>query len=359
MAPTLKAHRSPDRKTTIVEVGGVRFGDGSYPVIAGPGAVESEEQLRETAELVREGGAAMLRAGAYTRTGAWGTEGLGDRGVELLAAVGAEVGLPVVAQVTDTSHVERVAEQVDMLQVGSDQMQDFSLLRAVGAAEKPVLLKRGPSATIDEWLMSAEYLLADGNDQVILCERGIRTFETRTKRTLDISSVPVVQRISHLPVIIDPSHAAGARDLVVPLALAGRAVGADGMVVEVHARPHEAVADGEQQLDRDGYLLLMDALGVPRLRDEIDRIDREIVRLLAKRLGAAVEIGLIKHERGLALRSPGREAELLADVRNEAETLGVDGEFVTAVFQSILENSRASQRRAVAARRGDGPTPSA
>ncbi|MDX1691301.1 MAG: bifunctional 3-deoxy-7-phosphoheptulonate synthase/chorismate mutase [Acidimicrobiia bacterium] len=347
MAPTLKAHRSPDRTTTVVEVGGVSFGDGSYPVIAGPGAIESEDQLRETARLVREGGASMLRGGAYARSDPYGFGGLGDEGIEVLAAVGKEVGLPVVAEVTDTGHVERVAEQVDMLQVGSDQMQDFSLLRSVGATGKPVLLKRGPSATIDEWLMAAEYVLADGNEAVVLCERGIRTFETRTRRTLDISSVPVVQRISHLPVIIDPSHASGASDLVVPLALAGRAVGADGMVVEVHPRPAEALADGGQHLDRDGYLALMEALGVPRLRDQIDRIDREIVRLLANRMRAAVEIGRIKHERGISLRSPGREAELLADVRAEAEEFGIDGAWITGIFESILEQSRATQRLVV------------
>ena len=347
MTPTLKAHRSPDRKTTIVEVRGVRFGDGSYPVIAGPGAIESEDQLREIALFVAEGGASMLWGGAYSRTGAWGFGGMGDEGIEVLAAIGKEVGLPVVAEVSDTGHVDRVAEQVDMLQVGSEQMQDFSLLKAVALTGKPVMLKRGPSATIDEWLMAAEYLLADGNDQVVLCERGIRTFETRTRRTLDISSIPVVQRLSHLPVIIDPSHASGARDLVVPLALAGRAVGADGMVVEVHPRPHEAVADGDQQLDRAGFLALMEALGVPRLRDQIDRIDREIVKLLAKRFRAAVEIGLIKHQRGISLRSPGREAELLAEVAAEAEELGVNASFVTAIFETILEHSRASQRRAV------------
>ena len=248
---------------------------------------------------------------------------------------------------TEPDDVGIVAEHVDMVQVGASNMQNFVLLRAVGQTERPVLLKRGPSATIDEWLLAAEYILNEGNMNVVLGEQGIRTFDTRTTSTLDISSVPVVKQLSHLPVIIDPSHASGASAIVAPLALAGRAAGADGLMVEVHPSPEDALTDGPHQLDRDEYLALMHALGIVRLRADIDLVDREIVRLLARRVKRAVEIARIKVEEDIPLRSPDREVDLLADVREEAERLGLDAKVVHRLFEEILDYSRYEQRRAV------------
>jgi chorismate mutase len=230
-----------------------------------------------------------------------------------------------------------------MLEVGPANMQNYELLRAVGRAGKPVLLNRGPSATIDEWLWSAEYLLAEGNTQVVMCERGIRTFEQSTQNTLDISAVPVVKARSHLPVIVDPSHAAGHRSLVTPLALAAQGVGADGLAVEVHHAPDEALSDQLQQLDGKGFGALMDALGISRMRHAVDIVDREIVRLFARRRRLSLAIGRVKAVRGLPVQIPEREDELLAVIREEAVLQGLDPAYVERVFKDILAGSRAAQ----------------
>ncbi len=346
--PTLKSHRKPEIETTVVDVAAVRFGDGSYPVIAGPCSIEDEEQMLQAAAMAKEGGASMLRGGAFKpRTSPYSFQGLGEEGLWLLEHAGHETGLPTVTEVMQPEDVDMVSEHADMLQIGARNMQNFSLLKAVGQAAKPVLLKRGPSATIDEWLLAAEYVLHEGNERVVLCERGIRTFETRTRNTLDISAVPVVQKLSHLPVIIDPSHATGERELIVPMALAGRAAGADGLMVEIHPRPDEALSDASQQLDREGFLKLMQALGVPALRDDIDRIDRELIGLVARRLERSVQIGRMKLQDGLPLRSPDREAELVADARADAEAHGVSADYGEELMQLILKYSRDAQQRAL------------
>ncbi len=345
--PILKSHRS-DSASTVVRVGAVQFGDGSYPVIAGPCAVESDMQMMGAAEIVARSGAAMLRGGAFKpRTSPYSFQGLGREGLRIHDKAGRATGLPTITEVMEPGDVGLVAGHVDMLQVGSRNMQNFPLLRAVGRPGKPVLLKRGQAATIDEWLLSAEYILESGNPQVVLCERGIRTFETRTRNTLDIGAVAVVKELSHLPVIVDPSHASGHRNLIIPLALAGRAVGADGMMVEVHPEPDRAFSDSAQQLDATGFDDLMVTLGVVPLRDDIDRIDRQIVHLLAKRLSRSVEIGRTKAELGLPLHSPEREAEILAGLVGQAERSGLDPLMVRAVYEIILNGSRNEQRHAL------------
>ena len=345
--PPLKSHRRPDVATTQVAVGAVRFGDGSYPVLAGPLVVESESQIRAIAQLIAGSGGSVLRAGTYrAEESPYGFAGLGDEGVLLLEAAGRDSGLATCTEVLEPGTVAHVAEHVDMLEIGSGNMQNFALLTAVGEAGKPVLLKRGPSATIDEWLLAAEYILNEGTDQVVLCERGIRTFEPRSGDMLDISAVPLVQRRSHLPVLIDPT-AAGDTELLVPLALAGRAAGADGLLVAVHPDPGRARAGRAAQLDPSAFRMLIAELGVPTLRDEIDRIDREMILLVARRLRRAIEIAERKREQGMPLRSPEREAELLAEVRSEAEQLGIDPEFVAALFDTVLEHTRRAQHRAV------------
>ena len=227
-------------------------------IIAGPCSVEGSEMLLETAQAVKESGATMLRGGAYKpRTSPYAFQGMGEAGLELLAATRRETGLPAVTEVMDTRQVEMVACYADVLQIGARNMQNFPLLAEVGRADKPVLLKRGLSATIKEFLMAAEYVMAAGNHRVILCERGIRTFETATRNTLDVGAIPVLKEETHLPVIVDPSHAGGRAALVPPLAFAAIAAGADGLIVEVHPRPEEAKSDGEQSLKLEEFAELM------------------------------------------------------------------------------------------------------
>jgi len=249
----------PER--SVISVGGVRLGGGDFVVGAGPCAVETEPQLLSTARAVSAAGAAILRGGAYKpRTSPYSFRGLGSAGLDILARARQETGLPVVTEVLTPADVELVAEKADMLQVGTRNAQNFSLLEAVGQAGKPVLLKRGLSNTVEEWLLGAEYIVSQGNPDVVLCERGIRSFETATRNTLDLSAVPLVRSLSHLPVIVDPSHATGKRHLVPPMALAAFAAGADGLLVEVHPDPDEALSDGAQSLTFEQFAELMEQL---------------------------------------------------------------------------------------------------
>ena len=237
----------PERST--VRVGGVRNGPGTMTRIAGPCAVETPEQTLEAAQMAKAAGATLLRGGAFKpRTSPYAFQGLGEAGLRILADVRAETGLPIVTEVVDARDVELVASYADMLQIGTRNAQNYALLQAAGAAGKPVMLKRGMNGTIEEWLMAAEYVAQRGNLDIVLCERGIRTVEKATRNTLDISAVPVAQRLSHLPVIVDPSHSGGHRDLVLPLTRAGIAVGADGVIIDVHPHPETALCDGPQAL---------------------------------------------------------------------------------------------------------------
>jgi 3-deoxy-7-phosphoheptulonate synthase len=243
----ISREHNPDR--SVIRVGGVPVGPDTFTVIGGPCAVETRAQTLAAARMAKAAGASLLRGGAYKpRTSPYAYQGLGVAGLEILADVRAETGLPVVTEVIDPGSVDLVASYVDMFQVGARNMQNFALLQAVGASSKPVLLKRGLSATIEEWLMAAEYIAQRGNLNIVLCERGIRTFETATRNTLDISAVPIAQRLSHLPVIVDPSHSGGRRELVLPLTKAAIAVGADGVIVDIHPDPKRALCDGDQAL---------------------------------------------------------------------------------------------------------------
>ncbi|HEY3822941.1 MAG TPA: 3-deoxy-7-phosphoheptulonate synthase [Bryobacteraceae bacterium] len=243
---------------SIVKVAGTAFGGTIFPVIAGPCSVESERQIMETAESVMASGAVLLRGGAFKpRTSPYEFQGLEVEGLKLLAKAGRRTGLGVVTELMSEEQTGVVAEYADMIQIGARNMQNFALLKAVGRQKRPVLLKRGLSATIRELLMSAEYIAAHGNSQIVLCERGIRTFETATRNTCDISAVPVLNELTHLPVILDPSHAVGKRDLVPAVARAAVAVGADGLIVEVHPRPEEALSDGAQSLTLPQFQAMM------------------------------------------------------------------------------------------------------
>jgi 3-deoxy-7-phosphoheptulonate synthase len=244
---------------SIVDVAGVRIGNGEpVVVIAGPCSVESREQLLTTARAVKIAGARLLRGGAYKpRTSPYDFQGLGEEALELLTEARRETGLPVVTEVMSTEDVDTICEHADMLQVGARNMQNFALLRRLATVGKPVLLKRGPSATVKEWLLAAEYLLTGGNPNVVLCERGIKTFETETRNTIDLAAVALAKELSHLPVIADPSHGTGRRSLIAPLSKAAIAVGADGLIIEVHPNPERALSDGPQSLDCREFQVMM------------------------------------------------------------------------------------------------------
>lgn len=244
------ANRALFPTTTRVRVGQAMFGGGDPIIIAGPCSVEGEEPILEAARAARDAGAQLLRGGAFKpRTSPYSFQGLGLAGVELLARAGAATGLPIVTEVMEPALVPQVAALADVLQVGSRNMQNYPLLRAVGAAGRPVLLKRGFAATLDEWLLAAEYILAAGNPNVLLCERGVRGFDPQTRNLLDLSCVPLLRQLTHLPILVDPSHATGRRDLVAPMGIAAIAAGADGLLVEMHPRPDEALSDGRQTID--------------------------------------------------------------------------------------------------------------
>lgn len=261
MQPFKLTSREFKEVDTVVEVGNCRFGDGSVQVIAGPCAVEGREAYLEAAHLVKNAGASMLRGGAFKpRTSPYSFQGLEEEGLKILAQAREETGLPVVTEVMDPRSIELVAQYADVLQIGARNMQNFFLLREVGKTDKPVILKRGPSATIEEWIMAAEYIVSGGNSQVIMCERGIRTFETYTRNTLDLSAIPVVKRLTHLPVIVDPSHGTGKWRLVEPMSLAAVAAGCDGLMIEVHQNPAEALSDGPQSLTPENFASLMKKL---------------------------------------------------------------------------------------------------
>ena len=268
--PISKAYKMVSREfkqeNTVVKVGGVAadgvdVGGPNFVVIAGPCAVESYEQVSTTARAVHDTGARILRGGAFKpRTSPYSFQGMGEEGLKILAAARQETGLPVVTEVMTPDLVGLVAEYADILQIGARNMQNYALLEAVGSIRKPVLLKRGMMSTVEELLMAAEYILSNGNTQVILCERGIRTFEKATRSTLDISAIPVIKRNSHLPVIVDPSHAAGFVDIIPSMALAATAAGADGIIVEVHPSPCDALCDGKQSLSFDQFGAMMKSI---------------------------------------------------------------------------------------------------
>ena len=277
--PILKPYKLASREVregdTVIRVGDLAIGGPDFIVMAGPCSVESEEQLMASAYVAKKAGAHILRGGAFKpRTSPYSFQGMAEDGLKLLKKVRERTGLPVVTEVMNTTDVDLVESYADILQIGARNVQNFALLKEVGRAKKPVLLKRGLMTTIEELLMSAEYILSAGNEQVILCERGIRTFETATRNTLDISAVPVLKELTHLPVIIDPSHAAGYSRYVIPLTRAAVAVGADGLIVEVHPEPEKAFSDGAQSLRPEQFYQMMEEVRV------MEKIMREEIRVL-------------------------------------------------------------------------------
>lgn len=331
---------------------GLGFGSGRPVVIAGPCSVESEEQIMSAAQAVKAAGATMLRGGAFKpRTSPRSFQGLGEAGLKMLSEAGRATGLPVVTEVMDTADIDLVAQYADVLQIGSRNMQNFALLKQVGRAGKPVLLKRGLSATIQEWLSAAEYITSSGNDQVILCERGIRTFETYTRNTLDLSAAVAARELTGFPVVVDPSHAAGRRELIPALSKAALAAGADGLMVEVHPCPAKALSDADQQLDFDQFRSLMAELGllppdaletVEACRAEIDRTDDQLLALLARRLRIAQRVGELKRRTGMQPLQAEREQALLQRVAARAPE-SVNPQEITAIWRSIIDMCRQVQ----------------
>jgi 3-deoxy-7-phosphoheptulonate synthase len=355
---------------TRVRVNGVELGLGQELVVmAGPCAVESRDQLMQTARAVKREGARVLRGGAFKpRTSPYAFQGLGLPALELLHEAHDAYGLPVISEVVDPNDVPAFEEHIDILQVGARNMANFVLLKAVGQSRRPVLLKRGLSATIEEWLLAAEYVLSAGNPNVILCERGIRTFETATRNTLDLSAVPVLRSRTHLPIIVDPSHGTGHRALVAPMALAGAAVGADGLIIEVHPDPANARSDGDQSLGFEEFGALMDELrrlqfvratdatdaspmtdapaatgSIDEVRNRIDEMDAKLVAMVQERAALALEVQ--------KRRDPDAHGH---DVRRERALLeraasGTEGPMtpveLTMVFDAVLRASRSVQRR--------------
>jgi len=255
--------REVKEEDTVIDVGGVRLGGGRLAVMAGPCSVESKDQILEAAHAVKRAGASFLRGGAYKpRTSPYDFQGLAEEGLKLLALAREQTGLKVVTEAMDAETLPMVAEYADVVQIGARNMQNFSLLKRLGAVDKPVLLKRGPSATVREWLMAAEYVVSNGNPRVALCERGIRTFETATRNTLDLNAVPVLKALTHLPVVVDPSHGIGLRAHVPAMARAAVAAGADGLIVEVHPCPEKALSDGQQSLTPAEFASLMEQVRV-------------------------------------------------------------------------------------------------
>lgn len=339
-----------------VGVQGTTVGGKEITLMGGPCAVESRKQMREAAKAVKEAGGRVLRGGVYKpRTSPYSFQGLGEEGVEYLAEAAAEYGLLCVTEVMDEHGLEVLIDKVDILQVGSRNMQNFHLLKLLGGIRKPIILKRGLSATIEEWLLAAEYILAGGNSEVILCERGIRTFEPSTRNTLDLSAVSLAKEFSHLPVIVDPSHAAGRADLIPSLAKAAIAGGADGLLIEMHPNPAEAQSDGEQSLTPEQFVQLASELkavarsvnrdfslpqeesGLGQLRKRIDLIDRDIVQLLAERMYTAKKVG--NYKKPDQIRDGKREAEVLQRLYSWALEVNCPPELLKAIYPVIFDCS--------------------
>ena len=261
LVPYKLASRDFNPENKIVDVGGVKIGGKGIVIMAGPCSVESKEQIVETAKAVKKAGAKILRGGAFKpRTSPYSFQGMGEKGLKLLKLAKEETGLPIITEVMDPRNVALVCKYSDILQIGARNMQNYDLLKEVGKCRHPILLKRGLSATINEWLMSAEYIMAEGNHNVILCERGIRTFETYTRNTLDLNAVPSVKELTHLPIIVDPSHGTGKYTLVSPMSKAALAAGADGLLIEVHPNPEKSVSDADQTISTKRFAKLMEEL---------------------------------------------------------------------------------------------------
>ena len=355
-------------KRTMVQIGDVTFGSQEIIIMAGPCAVESSEQIRAAAKVVRSAGGKVLRGGIFKpRTSPYSFQGLGNEGLEYLVSAAREQGLLSVTEVVDAESLEFVSGKVDIIQIGARNMQNFQLLKLAGEIRQPIILKRGMAATIEEWLLAAEYILSAGNNRVILCERGIRTFETSTRNTLDLSAIGVAKSLSHLPVIVDPSHAAGRIDLIPALAKAAISAGADGLLVEMHPNPAEAKCDGPQSLSPAQFTLLAQELSkvaeavsrtivapveasgsIGSLRQQIDGIDRQLVELLAARMAIVRKVaGQKSFDK---VRDVAREQEIIQRVLRQAQEQGCPAELIKEIYALIFNQGVQTQLKSKLAR---------
>jgi 3-deoxy-7-phosphoheptulonate synthase len=343
-----------ESERSIIEVDGVTLGGKEIILMGGPCAVESSIQMHQSAATVKRAGGKILRGGVFKpRTSPYSFQGLGLEGVNYLVQAAKEQGLLCVTEVVDTKSLDLVVDKVDLLQIGARNMQNFELLKLAGKVNKPIILKRGLSATIEEWLLAAEYILSAGNSRVILCERGIRTFEPSTRNTLDISAVVVAKELSHLPVIVDPSHAAGRRDLISSLSKAAIGAGADGLLIEMHPNPQEAVSDGPQSLMPEQFIALSQELGVvarsvgrvfdpgfgedslESLRSKIDQLDHSIIESLAERMQVVRRLSDQKQLN--RVKDANRERDILLRLESLAEELNLSSELIKKIYPLIFE----------------------
>ncbi|MEZ5175348.1 MAG: chorismate mutase [Acidimicrobiia bacterium] len=348
--PHLKSQRKPDIETEVVRAAEMRFGDGSFPVLAGPGAVESVDQIMTVARAVGEAGGAVVRSATFLPPELAGDfTPLGAEGLWLLEHASRGTGLATSTFAFTATEASLASNHVDLIEIGPSRMHDRNLLIAAGETTKPAIVHRAAGATVDEWLRSAETVTVAGGT-VILCERGSEGHDPRTAGTIDISAVAVVQQLSNLPVLVNPAPLVGSLDLIAPLALAARIAGADGLMVAVHNQPDRAQFRAGGHLGLEAFAVLMDHLGIPSLRDDIDRIDRELLKLLARRLSNSVSIGIIKASKNLAMESLDREAELIAEARRDADEIGLDPDYVEDLMRVVLHHSKAAQVRALGER---------
>lgn len=349
--PQLKSRRKPDAGTRVVAAGDVRFGDGSFPVLAGPGAVETEDQIVEAARIVRDAGGLVVRSATFLPADiASGFTPTARQGVLLLEHAATTSGINSATFVFEPDDVEAAVPHVDILEVGPSRMANTELLRASGAAGAAVIVHRGAGATVDQWLAAAS-VVEEAGGHPVLCERGSEGHDPRTSGTVDISAVAVVQRLTDLPVLVNPAPIVGSLELIAPLGLAARSAGADGLMVAVHPNPDAAMFRSGGHLDPETFVVLMEALGIPSMRDEIDQIDRQMFELIARRLANSIEIGLIKADRGVPLHSPDREAELIEEVRRDAADIGLTPDYAEELMRVILKHSKDAQASAVDHRR--------
>ncbi len=363
-----RVSRAAQSHATVVTVGTHQVGGGAFTWIAQACSVENESQISAIAQQLKRKGAHMLRGGAFKpRSSPYSFQGLGEEGLKYLAAARDQTGLPIVSEVIDPATVALCSRYVDVLQIGARNMQNYPLLKAVGRTTKPVLLKRGFGATIDEWLWAAEYILAEGNPNVILCERGIRTFETATRNTLDLSAVPVIKERSHLPIVVDPSHGTGVSRYVPAMSRAAAAAGADGLILEVHENPEEAVSDGMQTITPAVFGDLVHSVSrilsalrqsdsvngdgparsLMEYRAQMDQIDAQIIALLSERLQLSRKIGEWKQQNGYGVLQPERYARVQNSFISVGAAYGMDEPFLKDVYDLIHTESCRVQRHAV------------
>ena len=362
MSKTMRYSRDHKKNNTIIQVKNVKIGGKFFAIAAGPCAIEDRDQYYETAAAVIKAGANVIRGSAYKpRTSPYSFQGLGREALGMIKDLGEEFGIPTITEVMDPRDVKITAQHADILQVGARNMQNFELLKELATIDNPIILKRGLSATIDEWLHSAEYLMTEGNENIILCERGIRTFETLTRNTLDLSVIPLIKMKTHLPIIIDPSHATGNRDLIIPACKAAIASNADGILVEVHQNPDLAMSDGPQSLNIPQFTELIyqirpileiekkiithTSMNLDDIRLQINHVDEEIIELIATRISLVPSIVDYKRKRNIPIHQPKREDQILSKYQKLALKYDINPTLIHEIFDLIIAEMRDLQEK--------------